>query len=249
VTNKDTRKKGMGWFKGFDGGQNQSEQDNLGQQVSGTNSMKDAQIDNIKEAEKNVPQNDNVLFSKDNQDKIVLDLIVSLENMIKDRQLVIYKNKDLDSQLFTANETISRIKQDLMKKEQLLLERNKEIRGLETNLTNKQMGYDQLLEDYKDYQNTSNTDYEKISIQLDTEVNKYSKLNEELMSSQYQNMMKVTEFEEKIRVLKIENEQYKQQYKKVVDEKAELMKTINDFTDRMSFSLSPKASTNSSDSE
>lgn len=245
MNNENTKKRGIGWFKTSNYGQNQLDEENIDQQVDVVNVIKEEQLTSIKESEGKAMQNNNILFSKDNQDKVVLDSIIALENMVKDRQLLLYKNKDLDNQLFSANETISRIKQDLMKKEQLLLEKNKEIRGLETNLTNKQMGYDQLLEDYKEYQNTSNAEYENISIQLDTETNKYNKLNEELMNSQYQNMLKINELEEKVRILKIENEQFEQQYRKVLDEKSELMKTINDFTDRMSFSLSPKTTTDS----
>lgn len=245
MTNENTKKKGIGWFKTSNFGQNQSDEDITNQQVDATKVIKEDQLINMEESDEKGLQNNNGLFAKDNQDKVVLDSIVALENMIKDRQFLLFKNKDIDNQLFSANETISRTKQDLMKKEQILLEKNKEIRGLETNLTNKQMVYDQLLEDYKEYQNTSNTEYEKISIRLDTETNKYNKLNEELMNSQYQNMLKINELEEKVRILEIENEQYKHQYRKVVDEKSELMNTINDFTDRMSFSLSPKATTDS----
>lgn len=250
MTKENTKKKGMGWFKTNNYNQNQLEQDSVEQQVTVVKIAKEEQLNNMKESEQTSSQNNNFIFSKDNQDKVVLDLIVSLENMIKDRQLLLYKNKGLDEQLFSANETISRIKQDLMKKDQLLQERNKEIRGLEISLTNKQMSYDQLLEDYKEYQNNSNMEYEKISNQLETEINKYNKLNEESMNSQYQTMLKINELEEKVRILEIENQQYAQQYKKVLDEKSELMQTINDFTERMSFSFSPKTTTsNSSDSK
>lgn len=245
MTNENTKKKGIGWFKSSNYGQNQLDEENIDKQADVAKIMKEEQLITMEESDEKGLQNTNTLFSKDSQDKVVLDSIVSLENMIKDRQLLLYKNKDIDNQLFSANETISRTKQDLMKKEQILLEKNKEIRGLETNLTNKQMGYDQLLEDYKEYQNTSNTEYGNISIQLDTEINKYNKLNEELISYQYQSMLKINELEEKVRILTIENQQFEQQYRKVVDEKADLMKTINDFTDRMSFSLSPKATTDS----
>lgn len=240
MTNNNTKKNKVSWFKTFNYVQNQLEQDNVDQPVDIINVMNEQQLNNMKDSEEKDMQNDNSLFLKDNQDKIVTDLVISLENMIKDRQLILYKNKDIDEQIFVANETINRIKQDLRNKDQLLLEKNKEIQALEFNLTNKQMIYDQVLEDYKEYQNTSTTEYEKISIQLDTEINKYNKLNDELIDSQHQNMSKINELEEKIRNLKIENQQYQQQYKKVVDEKSELMKTINDFTDRMSFSLSSK---------
>lgn len=233
MTKESSKKRGLGWFKGI-----QIESDII------ADLEEDTEV--IEEESSNV-QNDQQMFLKDNQDKITLDLIVSMENMIKDRQLIQYKNKGLDEQLQAAHETINRLKQDQMKKEQLLQERRKEIRALEGSLTNKQMSYDQLLEDYKEYQNTSNMEYEKISNLLETETNKYNMLNEESMNIQYQNMLKINELEESIRNLEIENQQHIQQHQKILNEKNELMKTINDFTERMSFSFSQK--TNTSDSQ
>ena len=183
----------------------------------------------------------NSLLSKDNQDKVVLDLIVSVENMIKDRQLIHCENTEMDEQLKAANETISRLKQDLLKQDQLIQGYNKEVRSLENRLTNKQMSYDQLLEDYKEYQNNSSLEYEKISNQMEAEINKYNKLKEESMNVQYQNMAAINKLQETIRNLEIENQQYIQQYKKIAEEKSNLMQTINDFTKRMSFSFPPKA--------
>lgn len=249
MTDKDTNKKRVSWLKAFNFNQDQSEQGNVDRPVDITEIMNGEQLNSMTNSDEKDMQNDNVLLLRDNQDKVVSDLIVSLENIIKDRQLIIYRSKDTDGQLFAANEVINRIKQDLRNKEHLLLEKNKDIQRLESNLSNKQMTYDQLLEDYKEYQNISSTDYENISIQLETETNKYNKLNDELINSQHQTTTKINKLEEIIRNLKIENNQYKQQYQKVVDEKSELMKTINDFTDRMSFSLSTKAPTNPSDPE
>ena len=212
--------------------------------------LQDENLEKVDKAEKIEKENDSLILSKDKQDKVVQDLIFSLENLIKDRQLVIYKNRSLEDQLSSANETINRMKKDLLKREQLLQEKNKEIRDLENTLTNKQMSYEQLLEDYKEFQENSNVEYERISAQLEAEINKYNKLNEESMEAQYKNMLKINELEEIIRNLKIENQQYIQQYEKIVNEKAELMKVINDFTERMTFSFSPKvASTDGSNSE
>lgn len=249
MTDKNTKKNKISWFKAFGSVPNQSEQDKVDQSIDDTKFMDEKQLNNMRGFEEMNTQNENVLLLKDNQDKIATDLINSLENMIKDRQLILYENKDIAEQLSGANETIHRIKEDLGNKEHLLLEKSKDIRGLESKLTNKQMAYDQLLEDYKEYQNTSNSEYENISIKLDTEINKYEKLNDELNDSQHKSMLRITELEERIRNLEIENNQYKQQYQKVIDEKSELMKTINDFTDRMSFSLSTKTSTKPPDSK
>lgn len=243
MSKESTKKKRIGWFKTNDYDQRQLDQDSLEQEETAAEFMKEEQFLDVREFEQTDTENNKNLFSKDNQDKVVLDLIVSLENMIKDRQLILYKNKGLEEQLYATNETISRIKQDQMKKDQILQDKNKEIHGLENSLTHKQMSYDQLLEDYREYQNTSNIEYEKISNQLETEINKYKKLNEESMNAQYQSVLKITELEEKVRNLEIENQRYSQQYQKILDEKSELMQTINDFTQRMSFSFSPKTTT------
>lgn len=236
MSKEKTKKKGIGWFKTNNSNLNQIEQDIGELQVPTSEIITNEQSNNLMEFE----QSNSHIFSKENQDKMALDLLVPLENMLKDRQLMLYKNKGLEEQLCTLNEINNRLKQDIMKKDQFLQEKNKEIRTLENGLTNKQMSYDQLLEDYKESQTTSNIEYERISNLLEIENNKYTKLNEEATSAQYQSMLKINELEEKIRNLEIESQRYLQEHQKVLDDKAELMQTINDFTERMSFSFSPK---------
>jgi len=204
---KKAKKKGLTWLKNIRSSQVQTEPTTVEPQSS---------VELSEEIEQTEPQNNTELFSKDTQDKIVLDLIVSLENLLKDRQLMLYKNKALEEQLHNANESINRLKQDQLKKEQLLQEKNKEIRSLEDILTSKQMSYEQLLEDYKEYQS----------------------------------MTKINDLEEKIRNLEIEKQQLEQQYQKIIQEKTELLQTINDFTERMSFSfLTKNTASNSSAQE
>lgn len=232
----ETEKKSKSWFKNVISSQPPLEKNSLNKQhlnespvalSSETSGQHEEQIIEGK-------------FSKDNQDKIAMDVIVSIETMLKDRQLLSYKNKGLEEQLESANETINRLKQDQIKKENLLQEKNKEIREIENNLTHKQMSYDQLLEDYKQFQLNSNLEYEKLSNQIDTEIAKYNKLYEESSNNQYQNMLKINNLEDKVRSMEIENQKYAEQYQKIVNEKAELIKSINDFTEKMSFSFSGK---------
>lgn len=233
-------KKGTGWFKSILSKQNQMENISVEQKEIITDIIIDRPSMITEEVEQLVTDNNKKIFSKDNQDKIVLNVMISIENMLTERQLVSYKNKGLEEQVNAANETISRFKHEQIKKDQLFQEKNKEIRELEITLTNKQMSYDQLLEDYKTYQLTSNMEYEKTSNQLEAEVSKYNKLYEEFENMQYHSMLKTNELEDKIRSLEIENQKYAEQHQKIVNEKEELMQTINDFTDRMSFSFSTK---------
>ena len=162
------KKRGISWFKAGISKDNQYDNN-----TDGAKDMAQLSEDDnlLKKTEKIEKENDNLLLAKDKQDKVVHDLVVSLENLIKDRQLVIYKNRSLEDQLSSANETINRMKKDLLKREQLLQEKNKEIRDLENTLTNKQMSYEQLLEDYKEFQENSNVEYERISAQLEAEIN------------------------------------------------------------------------------
>lgn len=233
---KDSKNKSIDWLKGVLSKQNQYEASHQLQHIS--SEVADDSL--LEEAVAVESPTQKQPFSKDNQDKVSLDLIISLENMLNDRQLTIFKNKDLEDQLYTANEMISRLKHEQMKKDQIIQEKNKEISVVEGKLTKKQMSYDQLIEDYKDYQNNSNNEFEKLTNQLEKEVQKYNKLNDISTKTQYQNMIKIKDLEERIRDLEVENQKYVEQYHKILAEKNELMKTINDFTERMSFSFSTK---------
>ncbi|MED3660850.1 hypothetical protein NST62_06040 [Ureibacillus sp. FSL K6-8385] len=239
----EMEKKRLGWFKNPLSNQHEVEQsqDEPSEPVVEElpkESEKEEQPE--KENVQQIDSNESIIFSRDQQDKIAMDVIVSIENMIKDRQLLSYKYNALVEQLENANQTINRLKRDSLKKDQIIQEKTKEIRDLEISLTNKQMSYDQLLEDYKEYQLTHNLEYDKLVNQLETEKAKYNKLYEESSKIQTQQMQKISELEERIRNLEIENQKYKEQYEKIVEEKAQLMKTISDFTERMSFSFLQK---------
>jgi chromosome segregation ATPase len=242
---RETEKKGMIWLKGVISTQNQPEStsDILGDEGKSN----DINVYDTFEYESQSikAESNNNLISKENQDKKAMDVIVSIETILKERQLLFYKNKGLEEQLHIANENITRIKHEQIKKEQIIQEKNKEIRELENNLTNKQMTYDQLLEDYKEYQYTSNAEYERISNLLEIESARYNKLYDESTNIQYQNMLKINELEDKIRNLEIENQKYSEKYNKIIFEKEDLLQTINEFTDRLSFSFSPKKQNNS----
>lgn len=228
-----------GWFKSVLNNQQQLVENTQINEV-----VKD-QFNEMEDSNLSDSLNGKQVFSKDSQDKLSLDVIVSVENLLNARQLLLHNNKDLEDQLNAANETISRLKYDIQQKEQLLIDKGKEISVLEGSLTNKQMSYDQLLEDYKDYQYTSKNDYEKVSIQLEKQLNKYNKLNEESKNSQFESMSKIKELEEKIRNLEVENQKLEEQCQEILTEKNELMKTINDFTERMSLSFTAKTTSKS----
>lgn len=250
MTKENTKRLKLGWFKTKEDDQIELETNGLEQQILITESSQEENLSNINTPDQSSIQSEQGILSKTNQDKVVVDLITSLENIIQDRQLTLHRTNGIEEQLNHANKTIARIKQEQEKKDKVLQEKVKEIRELENSLTTKQMAYDQLLDDYREHQAAANNNYEKISAQLETEIAKYKKLNEESIQIQHQNMLRINTLEEKIRTLEIEIKQYMEQYQNILNEKTELMETINDFTQRMSFSFNPKINTsNSSNSE
>lgn len=237
---KDTKNKSMGWLKGVLTS-NQSEQhSNPPAEEPLLVNHEESESHPAETAITNDRSSKKFILSKENLDKVSLDLVISVENMLNDRQLVIYKNEDLENQLQTALETIERLKNDIIKKEQLIEDKNKEIDGLENTLTSKQMSYDQLLDDYKEYQETANINFEKVSAQLEKKNNKYELLKEESAAIQDQHLKQIRNLEERIRELEADNKKLEAQCTKVLAEKAELMQTINEFTERMFTSFSPK---------
>lgn len=225
---KESTTKPKGWFKGILSSPSTEEEaiEVIEETVIEEESLEENEVETV---------NNKSVFTKENQDKVSLDLIVALENMLKDRQLILYKNKGLEDSLYSTKESVTRVKQELMKKEQQLQDKVNEISLLESKLTDKQMSYDQLLEDYKEYQNTSNTDSDKIRTELEKEISKYNKLTEEATQAQYQAMLKNKELEERIRELEVENQNNKERYERVFAEKEQLLQTINEFTQRISF--------------
>lgn len=186
------------------------------------------------------PFQNNILFQRENMDKLTLDMVVSVENLLKDRQLVLINNQALKEHLHNAYENINKLKADVARQDQIIRDKNLEYNLLEEKLTTKQMNYDQLLENYKDYQYTSNTEFESLKTQFEKEVNKYKKLNDEFTQYQYKNMQIHKSLEEKIRDLEAENQKVNDQYQKIQEEKNQLLATFSDFSERLSFSLSNK---------
>lgn len=227
-----TKKTSMNWLKGVLSAREEAEPVMDSQSPADLVSV-ETKSDNPLEP---IPTKQNI-FSRDNQDKTTLDLIVSVENMLHDRQILTFKNKGLQEQLQTANEHILRLKQEQQQRDQQLHHYEKELVVLEEKLTNKQMSYDQLIEDYRDFQNNSQASIENLKFQLEKEQSKYSKLEEELSKHQYHSMQQVNQLEERIRDLEVENQKLNDQYQRISNEKAQLVHTINDFTARMSVSF------------
>jgi len=178
---------------------------------------------------------------REQKDKITLDLVVAVENALNDRQLLQFKNKGLEEQLRTANESIERLKSEFRKSEQMVEDLKAEVSRLENKLADKQADYDKLLNDYREYRNDAAGEIEKLKAQIEKEQSKYAKLGEEYNRHQLQTIQKVRDLEERIRELEAENQAIANQHQTALAEKAELLRTISEFTHRMNDTVIPLA--------
>lgn len=173
-----------------------------------------------------------VLSIKEDEDKITFDLVVAVKNIVNDRQLTVNRLANIEVQLSDAIEKNIKLKSDFNKKEKELQEAHDFIRSLEEKITTKQMTYDQLLEDYKTYQENAKAEIDNVKFLFQKEQEKYVKLTLEAKINQNEANQKIDNLEERIRDLEAENKKITEQYQMSLADKNQLLQTINEFTNR-----------------
>ncbi|MEK8131435.1 hypothetical protein WMW72_26350 [Paenibacillus filicis] len=176
-------------------------------------------------------------ISKANLDKKSLDLLFAVDQLIQAKQhsdMSIYEHQD---RLMHANGNIDRLSRDLKNMGRVVEEREKSILDLEQKLTEKNLKYDQMLEDCRDIQNGMTTEIEELKNVIDLEQQKYSSLLHKHNEAQLEKSRKINELEEKNGKLAIEHAHLMQKFEAQREEKAYLLSMIQDFTTRMSSPL------------
>lgn len=179
----------------------------------------------------------NDIVNINDKDKISLDLLLAVEQIIKDRQFTKLTLDEQKQKLTYSYENNEKLKRDMNSLEQRILEKDRELDNTEQKLTNKQMNFDQLLEDFKELQVSTASEIEDLQYKVEMGLNKYNKLNEEANEYRITSMKETEVLQEKVRELRVQNEQLHAQYKNEVVQKSKLLNTINDFTDHLSSSL------------
>ena len=185
-----------------------------------------------------------ILSIKEDEDKITFDLVVAVKNIVNDRQLTVNRLVNIEVQLTDAIEKNIKLKGDMRKKEKEILEAHEFIKTLEDKLMTKQMTYDQLLEDYKHYQDNAKAEIDNVKFSFQKEQEKYVKLTLEAKIHQNEANQKIDQLEEKIRDLEAENKNINEQFQISLAEKNQLLQTINEFTNRFTVKPTPTVTYN-----
>lgn len=211
---------------------------NLTNKISNDNIIENQNVEEIvKEVEEppvvETPQETSV-FSKDQLDQINLDLVIAVEHIIKKRHLELVKIKDSEEQISNLENELDKYRYDKSRQEQYISELERRMSNKDDSIVNKQMSYDQLLEDFEDYQAKAREEIDLLKSKLAEEVDKYSKIVQEYIEYKHDSVKKESDYQEEIRILKVEKQELTNRYNTTVQEKNHLLQTIKEFTNRMS---------------
>ncbi|TFB18861.1 hypothetical protein E3U55_11350 [Filobacillus milosensis] len=171
------------------------------------------------------------------KDKIALDLLVAVDQMMSDRDLVKQNLDDVRDRLKHSDDYVNKLTQEKAQLEQTVSDKDTEIGRLEDQIANRNMKYDQLMEDYQDMQMRLTREIEELKNNINIEEERYAKLNETYERYQIESMSNVQKLEDKIRELEAKNENLQKKYYKIREENSYLLGMFKDFNNRMSSSF------------
>lgn len=103
---------------------------------------------------------DQMMFADIEADKFSYDLIVAVKNIINEKKGIDNKIENTEIKLTDAKEKIKSLKLAIQKKERETNDYKSVINDFEEKIMKMQMSYEQLLEDYQNYQEEAKTEFE-----------------------------------------------------------------------------------------
>ncbi|GEL77961.1 hypothetical protein [Tenuibacillus multivorans] len=171
------------------------------------------------------------------KDKIALDLLVAVDQMMSDRDLVKQNLDDVRDRLKHSDDYVNKLTQEKAQLEQTVSDKDTEIGRLDDQIANRNMKYDQLMEDYQEMQMRLTREIEELKNNINIEEERYAKLNETYERHQMESISKEQKLEDKIRELETKNENLQKKYYKIREENSYLLGMFKDFNNRMSSSF------------
>lgn len=170
-------------------------------------------------------------------DPMESDLVRNVENFIKNRKLEQVKSENLQNQFKHLQEKLTHQESVLHQTESKSKTYKTMIGGLEDKLTNKQMEFDQLLEDFTKHRSNTQEEMDKLKSALSIEKDKFHQLQNKQKTDKetiedVENRFKMT-----IQGLEKENQDLKWRFQELQREKKHLIDTFNEFTARLTTPL------------
>lgn len=169
-------------------------------------------------------------------DRASQELLLAVEHFIRDREVLKLTNANYQKEIEYLQTKVQRLQQEDGGLKYALREKEEEIREVEGKLVQKQLHYDQLLEEYKELQAMTTAEIKGLKSENGIEKNKYVSLNEEFRSFRAKADRAQLQLEEKLRELDAANKDLQEKYQAALKENAKLIHNISHFTKQFDFS-------------
>lgn len=176
-------------------------------------------------------------------DELSTRLFTSVVGIVEDRRQLVQSLDECKRYLRDADQTIEQLKQE-KKSAQLLVERKEEeIESNRRQLADKQLKYDQLLEDYKQLRANDAKEYERLQDQLREMRLNYENLNADYTRYRSESAKEVEKLEAELRTGMVRYHQLLEKFNKVKEENTRLTSHIVNFAQQMTGLQAPVRST------
>lgn len=173
-------------------------------------------------------------------DRPAQDLISEVERFIRDREVMQLNNIEMKNTLEHLEKKLENISQEKDKLIYQFIDKEEELKELEEKLNEKHSVYELLLKEYKELQGMTSSEIKDLKSEIEIEKHKYSQLTQDFKDYRATANKDHDDLQERIRKLEAKNEDLVEQYKEKTDENAELMESINQFSEQFMYSSKKK---------
>jgi chromosome segregation ATPase len=175
----------------------------------------------------------NVLNQKAD-DEVSTRLFASVVSIVEDRRQLISSLDEHKRFLHDAENTIQDMKLDKRTAQLLIEKKEEEIEVSHRQVAEKQLKYDQLLEDYRQLRANDANEFERLQQQIKEIRLSYENLNSDYSRFRTESIRESEKLEAEVREGLVKHHQLLDEYNKLREENSNLMSSIVNFTQQMS---------------
>jgi len=171
------------------------------------------------------------------KDKTCLDLISAVENIVRERQLFEHKMIDANTRLNECQKKGETFQRNIESLYKAIEDRERRISSLEEQLKEKSLHIDQIMDDYLHLQSSSSDSIRDLNNEISIREKKFQDYLKRTELEEARTNTKIKQLEARIIELEAEKDSFRNMYENIRKENKYLLNITNDFTNRMSTSM------------
>lgn len=176
-------------------------------------------------------------------DELSTRLFASVVSIVEDRRQLTMSLEEYRRYLHDAERTVEELKLDKRASQLVIEKKEEEIEASHRLVAEKQLKYDQLLDDYKQLRTNDAKEFERLQLQIKEIRLNYENLNSDYSRYRSESMREAEKMEADVRESIVKYHQLLDEYNKLREENTNLMSNIVNFTQQMSSLRVPEPKT------